>query len=285
MIPSEPSSSARVWITDGSPIPFSDVRTLDVDHRGLLGLHFPYKGLIDPCVSRGAATIAAAGPDDVLVAEAEWAVLFPGGAAPHVAEPERLAADTPVILQGLIEGKWLNRLLGTTAWAPATLGNNLLAAGPGIPTTLGAIEAGASGEVRVEYAYRNGDVQRIRSQSATLADLRGQNVLELVRAVLRHCRQTGSTVDAIDLGAVGARAAVVTEPGRVAATMRMRLLPIPNPLNLLPARRFALMEQTVRGILEDGLGALPDAPITVAVYDGQGTRVGEGTLTWRPVGG
>ncbi|HQD84074.1 MAG TPA: hypothetical protein PK929_13530 [Quisquiliibacterium sp.] len=160
MIPSEPSSSARVWITDGSPIPFSDVRTLDVDHRGLLGLHFPYKGLIDPCVPRGAATIAAAGPDDVLVAEAEWAVLFPGGAARHVAEP-----------------------------------------------------------------------------------------------------------------------------GRVAATMRMRLLPIPNPLNLLPARRFALMEQTVRGILEDGLGALPDAPITVAVHDGQGTRVGEGTLTWRPVGG
>lgn len=284
MNPSTAATPIRVWITDGSPIPFSDVRTLDVDHRGLLGLHFPYKGLIDPAVPCGAATITASRPDDVLVAEAEWVVLFPEGAARHVAEPERLVADTPVILQGLIEGKWLNRLLGTTAWAPATLGNNLLATGPGIATTLGAIEAGAVGTVRVEYPHAAGGARTSRSQSASLADLRGQNVLELVRAVLRHCRRTGSPVDGIDLGAVGARAAVVTEPQRVAATMRMRLLPVPNPLNLLPARRFALMERTVRGILDDGLGALPDVPIAVVVRDGQGAVVGDGALTWRRTG-
>jgi len=33
------------------------------------------------------------------------------------------------------------------------MGNNLLAAGPGIPTTLGALEGDSSGEVEITYTY------------------------------------------------------------------------------------------------------------------------------------
>ena len=36
-------------------------------------------------------------------------------------------------MQGMIEGKWLNRIGEDLAWKPASLGNNLLAQGPGSP--------------------------------------------------------------------------------------------------------------------------------------------------------
>jgi hypothetical protein len=281
MTATDRSPPLRVWITDGSPLPFTDVHDLGVDHRGLLGLHFPYKGLVDPAVPRGVAVIDAARPDDALVGEAEWVVTFPDGAERHVADPEGLEAGTSVVLQGMIEGKWLNRLIGTSEWAPATVGNNLLAAGPGIPTTLGALEAGLDGTTTVEFPHLRSGVRATHVQSSTLRDLRGQNVLELVRAVLRYCRVHGRAVDAIDLGAVGARAAIVTEPERVAAVTRLRLVPVPNPLALLPSRRFGLAERVVRGILAEGLTALPGEPIVATVRDGRGRVVGEGALTWR----
>jgi hypothetical protein len=156
-------------------------------------------------------------------------VLFPDGAARYIDDPDRVDLATPVTLQGLIEGKWLNRLLGTTAWRAATLGNNLLAAGPGIATTLGAIEAGASGEIRVEYKCLRDGAQATQVQKATLADLRGQNILGLVRAVLQFCRKTAQQIDAIDLGAIGPQAAIVSEPRRIASAMRLRSMPLPNP--------------------------------------------------------
>lgn len=275
------SAVLRVWLTDGSPIPFTDVQQLNAAHRGLLGLHIHYKGLIDQAVPIGAAIVDATRPDDVLVGEAEWTVLFPDGATRYIHEPQRVDLATPVILQGLIEGKWLNRLLGTTVWKPATLGNNVLAKGPGIATTLGAIEAGASGEIRVEYKYRRAGGQLSQVQIATLADLRGQNVLALVRAVLQFCRDTGNDIDAIDLSAIGAQAAIVTEPRRVRAAMRLGAIPVPNPLNLLPARRFRLMERVVRDIIKDGITVPPDSPMIITTRDQHGTTVGEGSLVWR----
>ena len=115
----------------------------------------------------------------------------PAGIEPYLREPEQVTASTSVVLQGLIEGKWLNRFLGhLDVWQPASLGNNLLAAGPGILTTLGALEDGAAGEVEVVYTCeRNG--QQTRTQRTTLADLRGQNILALVREVLTVCRDAG----------------------------------------------------------------------------------------------
>ena len=46
-------------------------------------------------------------------------------------------------MQGMIEGKWLNRIGGDLAWKPASLGNNLLAQGPGIAGTLARLEDAA----------------------------------------------------------------------------------------------------------------------------------------------
>jgi hypothetical protein len=253
---------------------------LDATHPGLFGLRLPWKGLIDTAVPRGSAIIAADRPDDALVGEAEWTVLFPDGAERFVDEPERVDLATPVIMQGLIEGKWLSLLLGTTAWAPASAGNNLLAE-PGIATSLGAIEAGASGEIRLAYECRRAGEAATQVQTASLADLRGQNIVGLVRAVLRFCRDTGQGIDAIDLSAMGPRAAIVTDPRRIATALRFPAVPLPNPLNLVPGRRLLVMERVVRGILDDGVTVLPDHPMTISARDRNGSIVGQGSLVWR----
>src|SRR4051795_9100065 len=168
----------RVWITDGSLPVFSDTDRLSTSHKGFLGLPVRYEGFVDPEVALGSSEVAGDRPDDALFAEAEWCVVLDD----PLTEPDDSA---PVILQGLIEGKWMNRLLGTKEWRPASIANNLLADGPGIPTTLGAIEAGADGSIEIGYESERAGALAHRS---TLADLRGHNVLGLVRDVLAWAR-------------------------------------------------------------------------------------------------
>jgi hypothetical protein len=272
---------ARVWITDGSLVPFSDVYRLKASHRGPLGLRAPYKGLIDPAVPVGSTLIPGLLPDDALCPEAEWCLQFPDGAGRYLSEPETINPATSIVMQGLIEGKWVNRLFGTDEWAPATLGNNLLAAGPGIRTTFANIERGAGGRVEVSYRYGTGGSARTQLQSSMLADLAGQNILGLARDVLRFCRDTGQTVDAIDLSAMGETAALFNERDRIRNAARFGLGAIPNPLYFMPRRRLNLVQKLVRNILADNLSVPPGAPVSITTYDQDGAIVGQGTLTWK----
>jgi len=257
---------ARVWITDGSVPVFSDTERLRTSHRGLLGLPIRYEGFVDPEVPVGSAEISGEA-DDVLCAEAEWCVLLDGVPA----EPDD---DAPVVLQGLIEGKWMNRLLGTHAWRPASIANNVLAAGAGIHTTLGALETGAAGETRLEYTRADGAVQE---HVTSLADLRGENIPELVREVLRVHAERGEQLDAIDLGALGERAAVVNEPERLQAALRGDRVPLPSPLNLRPHRA---KERLVRGVLADAISVPPGTTVRLTTTDAVGAAVGEASLVW-----
>ena len=258
---------ARIWITDGSVPVFSDTERLRTSHRGLLGLPIRYEGFVDPEVPAGSAEISG-GADDVLCAEAEWCVLLDG-------VPTDPDDDASVVLQGLIEGKWMNRLLGTRAWRPASIANNVLASGPGIRTTLGALEAGAAGETRVEYTRADGGMQE---HVTSLADLRGENIPELVREVLRVHAERGEQLDAIDLGALGERAAVVNEPERLRSALRGDRIPLPSPLNLSPHRA---KERLVRGVLSDEISVPPSTPVRLTTTDAAGAVVGEATLVWR----
>jgi hypothetical protein len=246
----------RVWITDGSVPVFSDTIRLNASHRGSFGLPTRYEGFIDPAVERGSATVSGERDDDVLVVEAEWAIEFPDGI------PSQVDPSTPVVLQGLGEGKWLNRLLGTREWQPASIGNNVLADGPGIRTSLGALEMGRPGVVRLAYDRADGGRQE---HSSPLEAVSGSNVLALVREVLRVAAGNGG-VDAIDLGALGVQAAIVNEPARIKAATKP--LPIPHRVK----------ERLARQAIADAVGVPPGGEVELVVENGAGERVGEARL-------
>lgn len=253
--------TTRVWITDGSWPVFSDTTRLRAKHPALFALRTRYEGFVDPAVPRGAATVLPEREHDALYLEAEWIVEFPDGIERYLAEPRLVDAATEITLQGMIEGKWMNRLLGTTAWRPASLGNNLIAAGPGLATSLGALDWGEGGSMRLSYRTGGGT---LRAHEATVADLRGHNALGLIREVLRACAREGSGLDGINLGAVGERAAVVNERARFRSA----------------AHPFAHVakERLVRAALDEGLALAPGGSASLVVVDAAGKVVGEGKL-------
>ena len=174
----------------------------------MLGGDIPYKGALDENVPVGNADVFADGPADCLVPEAEWCICFPGETDRFAADPSALAESTPIVMQGMIEGKWLNRIGEDLVWKPASLGNNLLAQGPGIAGTLGRLEdGGMQGEIGVQYTCRAGR----QTLTAALADLRGHNLLGLVRAVFGHCRGQQLTVEAVDCSARGPASALAED--------------------------------------------------------------------------
>ena len=246
----------RVWITDGSVPVFSDTIRLNASHRGSFGLPTRYEGFVDPAVELGSATIAAERDDDVLVVEAEWAITFPDGF------PAEVDPSTPVVMHGLGEGKWLNRLLGTRAWQPASIGNNVLTAGSGIPTSLGALELGRPGTVRLSYERADGGMQE---HSSPLEAVSGNHVLDLVREVLRVTAGAGR-VDAIDLGALGEQAAIVNEPARIKAATK----PFPIP--------HRVKERLAGQAIADGVGVPRGGTVELIVENGAGETVGEAEL-------
>ncbi|HYM96062.1 MAG TPA: hypothetical protein VET26_02065, partial [Candidatus Sulfotelmatobacter sp.] len=247
------------------------ITVLPAKHPGAMGGEVAYKGAVDDAVPVGETELRA-NPGDMLVPEAEWCVLLVAGTQRFLERPESLTADEPIVLQGMIEGKWLNRLLGPLEWKPASIGNNLLAAGPGIATTLGGIEEGVDGEILVRYRARGGD----RMQSSTIADLRGHNIHGLVQAALRHCRDTRLTVDAVNCSARGAKAALADDP----EFLRRALITAgvsPSDLREPQAwqRVIAVAVEMVRA---DGLAIEPGTPVELSVRS-QGTTVGTGRLT------
>jgi hypothetical protein len=111
---------------------------------------------------------------------------------------DALTESTPIVMQGMIEGKWLNRFDKDLTWKRASLGNNLLAGGPGIPGTVASLEDGAMlGEIRVQHTCRAGR----RVYTAAIADLRGHNLLGLARAVFGYCREHKLSVEAVNCSA------------------------------------------------------------------------------------
>ena len=254
--------TSRVWITDGSWPVFSDTQRLRAKHPALFFLRTRYEGFVDPAVPRGSAAVRPEREDDALYVEAEWVVAFPDGIERYLSEPGLVDAATEITLQGMIEGKWMNRLLGTTAWRPASMGNSLIAAGPGLATSVGALEWGEGGSMRLSYRTEGGV---LRTQQASVADLRGHNGVGLIREVLRVCGRDGGGLDGINLGAVGESAAVVNERERFRSA----------------AHPFAHVAKTrlVQSVLDEGLALPPGGSAAMVVVDAAGNVVGEGELT------
>ena len=257
-----PAVTSRVWITDGSWPVFSDTTRLRAKHPALFSLRTRYEGFVDPAVPRGTASVRAERADDALYLEAEWVLELRDGIDRYLADPGLVDAATEITVQGMIEGKWMNRLLGTTAWRPASLGNNLIAAGSGMPMTVGALDWGEGGSMRLSYRRAGGE---LHVHEAWLGDLRGHNTIGLIREVLRASARAGGGLDAIDLGAVGERAAVVNERARFKAA----------------AHPFAHVakERLVRAAIDENLGLPGGGTAALVVVDPAGTVVGEAELT------
>ena len=248
-----PGETVRAWITDGSLPVFSDTTRLHTSHPVLAGVRTRYEGFVDPAVGRGLLEVARERAGDALFVEVEWCVEFPDGIAAPVDE------QTPIVLQGFLEGKWMNRLLGTREWKPASMANNVLAAGEGIATTLGALADGVECEARVEYESVGAGR---RTHVTRGADLRGHAARALVAEVLG----LGEQLDAINLGALGAASAVVNEQERVMTAA----LPLPRP--------HAAKERLVWRALAEGIAIRPGEAASLVVRDGRGAVVGEATL-------
>jgi hypothetical protein len=82
---------------------------------------------------------------------------------------------------------------------------------------------------------------------------------------------------------MGEAAAAVNERPRVRRALRIRRLPLANPVNLL--RRYGVAQQVVRNVLDDGIGAPPETPVTIRTTDQDGTELGQGQLSWRAAPG
>jgi hypothetical protein len=265
----------KIWITDGSAAPFGDIAVLPARHPGMQGGEIPYKGVLDESVPVGEAIVYAEGPADCLVPEAEWVICFPGGTDAFVADPDALTGSTPIVMQGLIEGKWLNRFDKDLAWRPASLGNNLLARGPGIPGTLASLEEGGmQGRLAVQYACPAGR----HTYSSTIADLRGHNLLGLARAVFAYCREQNLAVEAVDCSARG--------PASAFAEDRQFLQQVMTAAGVAPAELSGpdawrqLAPEISKIAIDQGLVVEPDTPMDLVVRAGADT-VGRGQLTVR----
>jgi hypothetical protein len=249
----------KIWITDGSAAPFTDIVALPARHAGMLGAEIPYKGALDEAVPVGSATVFTENPADCLIPEAEWCICFPEGTAAFAADPEALIASTPIVLQGMIEGKWLNRFTEELAWRPASLGNNLLARGLGIAGTLGSLEdGGMHGEIRVQYTCRAGR----QVYAASLSDLQGQNLLGLARSVLGHCR----AAEAVNCSARGPNSALVEDRRFLQRVMTAAGV---TPQELTgPAAWKRLAPQIAATAADEGLVAERASPIDLIVTAG-----------------
>ena len=263
----------KIWITDGSGAPFADIVALPAHHPGMMGGHIPYKGALDENVPVGNATVFAEGPSDCLVPEAEWCICFPGETDPFVADPDALTESTPIVMQGMIEGKWLNRISQDLAWKPASLGNNLLARGPGIPGTVASLEdGGMQGEIRVQYTCRAGR----QAYTAAIGDLRGQNLLGLARAVFGHCREQKVTVAAVDCSAMGPASALAED--RRFLQQVMTAARVTPPELSAPAAWKRLAPEIAKIAIDQGLVVELDMPIDLVVTAGADI-VGRGQMT------
>src|SRR5258707_9460961 len=89
------SKQARIWLSDGSGAPITDLYQLSATHPTLLGRPAPYKGTVDARVPVGASFVDAARADDALFPEAEWCLTFPTESRQFFADPQRVDLATP----------------------------------------------------------------------------------------------------------------------------------------------------------------------------------------------
>lgn len=261
------SHADSLWMTDGSPVDFAD--TIEIEEaktpESLLGGHV-YEGAVDPLVVFGTYQLPVDESAYVSV-EAEWVLILPDTSG-------EIDLDTPVKLQGMIDGKYFAEFLeNQTHWLPASIGNNLIASGPGIETTLRAILAGdVNATIELSYEDKWGLQQRFTSNSLSLAEL---PLLELVNGVLHR----DGSVQYVNLGAIESSSAFVNaESIRTVAILRSVL---ELPTSGLPLSLESLTQLTLKNISKVIINhrKYMATYAEMKVTDASGNEIGSGYLS------
>jgi len=190
-----------LWMTDGSSVEFSDTLILSsvMTPEDLLGSH-EYEGSLDfnPYIGD---TVFPVWRDSYLSLESEWVLIRENGFTELVDE------DTEIVLQGMIDAKYFSEFQNSSShWIPASIGNNVVAAGSGIKTTIGALLRGeVSALSSIEFKDRWGRKKTYYSKSESIADL---PLIELLNEVIRN---QSEVITHINLGAIEEHSAWVSD--------------------------------------------------------------------------
>lgn len=200
-----------LWMTDGSPVEFSDTESLaPVMTPPFLLEPQPYEGALDYLPAFGNTELVANSNFYVSV-EAEWVLVKPEGFTDLVDE------NTEVILQGMSDTKYFAAFLEhQDLWQPASIGNNVMAEGEGIKTTLGALARGeVNAEVTLSYSDVKGRLHTFTSNSQSLS------TIPLVEFINQVIRTHSEVITHINLGAIEPESAWVNlEAVRTVATLK-----------------------------------------------------------------
>ena len=286
-----------VWITDSSMVEWQDTVRLSVPFprwkwpqaiNDALGgdIDDSYEGLVDPAVPHGGVQLEWR--EGGLDPEAEWILLFDK----PLIQYESIGPETPCRLQGMIEGKWIAPLAkkDNVHWAESTLGNNLIARGHGITTTLGGILEGRDNVpgamVMVNFQMANGDMAVHRAFGEKLMHL---PVIDIVKAVWEWARENpeqGGAVSAVNLGANGEMNAYASDPHRLGAAAKHAVLShfIEKLIELCPHELFKVVnearEDLFTKVIDRAEFARPGGNILLSVTSGGAGHalVGEGLM-------
>ncbi len=264
-IASSKSMADTLWMSDGSTVEFQDTKKV-------AGVMIPdssfgdqaYEGAVDHDAYFGTYQL----PVDVssyVSVEAEWGVFLPADFSGVADE------HTKVILQGVIDTKFFSEFLkDQTLWLPASIGNNLIASGEGIETTLGALKRGEiDAVINVRYQDVEGRDQEFSSNSQSLENL---PLIELVNGVLN----IDSSVNWVNLGAIEESSAFVNDKSiRTSAILRsIAELPLSGLPLCMDSIKLLTLKNISRHVINKGKYMAGGA--SMEVLDQNGDQVGDG---------
>lgn len=256
---------AELWMTDGSTVIFEDTVKIEeaMAPEDIFGSQ-PYEGAVDTDVNLGDFT-APADDSFYVSVEAEWVVILPD----NVVAP--VTTSTPVKLQGMMDGKYFSAFLeNQTNWIPASIGNNLIASGPGIETTLGDLITGnIAASIDIYYQDKSGKDRFFTSDSTSLANLQ---IIELINGVLNRY----PNVRYVNLGALESSSAFVNDEGIRTTAIVKSLAEL--PFSGLPLTIESLKQLTLKNISKIIINfrKYMKQDAVILVTDQHGNRVGEG---------
>ena len=272
--------SVVAWITDGSPVIFRDTHKLETETKPWFGHKRRFEGLVDMSVCLGSCSIPwQEGGHD---AELEWVLFFDQ----PINEISDIDSNTSCILQGMIEGKNLYYLRGEDEidWAPATIGNNVVATKGGNTLSniggrrvnLGQLsESTVLATMYLKYRKENGTLLSERVVPSTV--LEKLHIVDYVKELSRRASEfglQGSRV--VNLGANGDTSGYVNDQKRQIGSFIKTFFATTEFERVLNGCRHRLIQKLIGD--KEGMGRGEEATLEVYQRTDRTVKIGEAIL-------